>query len=347
MANIKEVAEQCGVSTATVSRILNNKPSAVKPETRAHVLQVMRRLNYRPSAAARGLRSQRMNAIGLIAKSGPQQSPGVDPFFGPILDGVLRACRQADHKTIVFLEETWEAVDDRIDLFLDGSCDGFLLVLPRAANGLAAALRQEGTPFVAVGQGVPGWDSSVVSVDNLSVGKMATRHLLQCGHRRIACLGGSADLMSSALRLQGYREALQEAGVPANEALIMPGAYRISSGYDNARALIERCGPSERPTALFCADDWIALGALRALAEMGIRVPDEVSVVGVNDGLEAATAHPPLTTVRQPLHLIGERATEELLRKIKTKSAEGGGPPEEVLLPGELVARDSVGPPLF
>jgi LacI family transcriptional regulator len=347
MPNIKEIAEQCGVSTATVSRILNNKHSAIKPETRAHVLQVVHRLNYRPNATARGLRAQRMNAIGLIAKSGPWQSLGVDPFFGPILDGVLRASRQADHKTIVFMEDSWEAVDDRIDMYLDGSCDGFLLVLPREANELAAALRRQGTPFVGIGQGVLGYESSVVAVDNIGVGYMATHCLIQHGHQRIAYLSGPPDQASSSLRLQGYRQALREAGITEDESLIVSGAYRVSTGRDNARIVMERFNPRERPTALFCADDWIALGALRTLAEMSLRVPEQVSVIGVNDGLEAATANPPLTTVRQPLRRIAELATEELVAQLKGRRAQDTVRYEEVLLPGELVTRETVGPSCF
>jgi LacI family transcriptional regulator len=345
MPNIKEIAEQCGVSTATVSRILNNKESAIKPETRAHVLQVVRKLNYRPNATARGLRARRMYAVGLIAKSGPPQSLEVDPFFGPILDGVLRTCRQADHKTIVYMEDAWDAVDNRIDMYLDGSCDGFLLVLPREADGLAAELQRQGTPFVCIGQGNSGWNSSVVAVDNIGVGEMATRHLLQYGHRRIAYLSGSTDLASSRLRLQGYRKALREASVTEDEALIVSGEYRVSAGYDNTRTLMERIGDPRRPTALFCADDWIALGALRALADLGIRVPEQMSVIGVNDGMEAATANPPLTTVRQPLRLIAQYATDELLGQLKKVRLPEAVRQEEILLPGELISRATVGPP--
>lgn len=339
MRSINDVAEECGVSTATVSRILNGNPKGASEATRLRVRNAALRLGYQPSAVARGLRVQRMNTLGIVRGHPAENTLGPDPHFGAILDGVLAACREADQRTLLFSDDQWAKIDSRASRYCDGQCDGFILIIPPRDSILVATLLQRALPFVSVGCSLPGLECSYVAVDNVRVGHTATTYLLDAGHRRIAHLCGSDDHQSSPLRLQGYRRALEERDLVADESLILPGEYKEISGYDSTCRLMSR-PERERPTALFCADDWIALGALRALKEMDIDVPQDVSVIGVNDGLEAASASPPLTTVRLPLRMTGKLATELLLSDIELSRGSG----KEILLPIELIERATVCP---
>jgi LacI family transcriptional regulator len=229
---------------------------------------------------------------------------------------------------------------DNIALYSDGRCDGLLFVAPPATCPVLSALQQNGMPFVVIGDLPPGSDISGVDVNNREAARSLVKLLVEQGHRRIAILCGDSELSSTVQRLQGYRDAIAEAYIAVEETLVRPCGYNATAGYAHVVELM-RLPQSLRPTALFCSNDNIALGALQAIKKLKMRVPRDISVVGFDDLPAAAETSPPLTTVRQPLRLLGERATEALLARI----ADPGLPGLKEYLPTDLIVRNSVAPP--
>ncbi len=335
---IKDLAKACGVAPSTVSYVLNNGPRAVHPQTRERVLEAVRRLDYHPSAVARGLSRKRMDTIGVVM--GYWSSPDIDPYVGSILGGILTVAQRRRQSTTLFMERSWPDALENVRHYCDGRCDGLLLVAPTVENAVLPVLKLREIPFVVISDVPPDPDISCVDVDNRAAAREMTRYLIKQGHRRIALLRGHADLSSAIERLQGYREALAEADIPCDEGLMPAGQYNQPTGYERAQRLM-RLPEARRPTALFCCNDYIALGALRGLKELGLRVPQDVSVVGFDDVPLAAATQPSLTTVRQPLRRIGTRAAEILLSQIQ----EGAANARREVLPTKLMLRDSVAPP--
>lgn len=340
MTSIKDVARESGVSTATVSRIINNQPKAATDKTRQNVLDTMRRLNYRPSAVARGLSCRRMNTLGVVFVSTLRSVLAADSYYARILDGVLVASKQAHQKTLLYFEDTWAEAHRNLSSYSDRQCDGLILLGPVVSPAFFETLQNHRVPFVVTGGSPVAPDVSMVAMDDPNAGYQSTAYLLEQGHRRIAYLPGDDAMLSSSRRLQGYRQALEAWHVPFDDQLTPAGTYGPESGFTRAQALWRR-PPASRPTALFCGDDWIALGALNGLRELGVRVPEDVSLVGVNDSFEAERVHPLLTSVRQPSQQIGQRLVELLLAQMADRTQ----PALHQLYPGELIVRDSVAPP--
>lgn len=337
---IKDLAKASGVSSATVSYVLNNGPRPVHLKTRERVLEAIRRLNYHPNAVARGLSRRRMNTLGIVSPF--DIFPTVNYYFVTVLHGVLRVAMQRKQNTSVFVGSEWADVQHSLPTFTDGRCDGLLLVGVPNNSAIISALTQWDVPFVLLSDVSEEPAVSSVDIDNVGAAEQVTEYLLGLGHRRIALLSGEAEVNSARLRRQGYQQMLAKAGISADPALTPPGGYFEASGYARAMELM-RLPEKQRPTALFCGDDEIALGALRALKALGLRVPEDVSVCGFDDIPPAAIADPPLTTVRQPLAQLGERATEILLTQID-ENAPGG---QKEVLPAELIVRASVACPAF
>jgi DNA-binding LacI/PurR family transcriptional regulator len=339
MTTIKHVAKACGVSVATVSGVLNNTPDAAGPETRARVLDMIRQMNYSPNAVARGLSSRRMDTIGVVMDYSGWGSLVADQHLGPIIDGVIGQCSRLRQKMLLYTE-SWSDAIAKLPSFCDGFCDGLLLIVPMVSDDFFGELGRRRTPFVIIGDYRSEPDLSAVDVDNVDAGRQLTNHLLDLGHKRIAMLRGEETHQSSWLRAQGYRNALEERGRRYEVALDIRGGYNAEAGRACALKLLEM-PPSQRPTAIFCGDDRIALGVLEVLKERGINVPGEMSVVGINDSQEAAQGHPALTTLRQPGRAIGERAVDMVRAQIVKKEGEGS----KIALPGTVVIRETSGPP--
>jgi LacI family transcriptional regulator len=337
MTTIRDVAKACGVSVATVSGVLNNTPDAAGPETRRRVLAMIRQMNYSPNAVARGLSHRRMNTIGVVLDYNGWGSLITDQHLGPIVDGIVARNSRLRQKTLLYTEPWAEAISN-IPSYCDGLCDGLLLIVPIVPDEFFRQMFQRRTPFVIIGDHRMEADLSTVDLDNIDAGRQITRHLIALGHRRIATLRGNDDHQSSSLRAQGYRVALEENGIAYDPTLDLHGTYNVDSGYENTMTLLDRPRDS-RPTGLFCEDDRIALGALDALKERGVRVPEEMSVVGINDSVEGSTSDPPLTTLRQPGQEIGESAVD-LLRAQITGEQEAGC---KIALPGKLIIRSTTG----
>jgi DNA-binding LacI/PurR family transcriptional regulator len=261
-----------------------------------------------------------------------------DTYFGHMLEGILTRSRDRQQKTLLYIEQDWAQASAAITKFSDRQADGLLLIIPLGADDLLTVLEQRGVPFVIIGDSRPEPGLATVDVDNVEAGRMATQCLIDAGHRRIAHISGPPQNVSSGERLQGYKQALNTAGITVDPLMIIEGNYRIESGYDGTNILL-KLPDSVVPSAIFCADDPTAFGALNCLAERGIKVPEEMSVIGVNGGQDAMDKG--LTTLRQPFEDIGSSATDVLLEMIDTGTSTG----KKIILPPTIVSGHTVGPP--
>jgi DNA-binding LacI/PurR family transcriptional regulator len=331
---IRDVATRAGVSHQTVSRVINDSPR-VTEATRERVLSAIRDLSYVPSPMARGLISNQTRSIGVVADDIS------DHFFARVVAGAEAEARRRGYYLMIGSVEPDDDEAGYLRLMLERRVEGLILArpsVPLTPDDLQAA-RSAGVPLVTVGstnpQGVP-----VVDVDNRQGGYDATRYLLQEGHRRIATIVGPSGWPSAVARLEGYRQALREAAVAEEPELVeYASSWSLESGQAAAAGLLGRRADF---TAVFAHSDLIALGAIRELRNVGLRVPEDVSVVGYDDLPVAGYVEPALTTVHQPMREVGARAAGFVLDQI----AGGAAPaPEAHLLPAVLVARQSVRPP--
>ncbi|HEY3328591.1 MAG TPA: LacI family DNA-binding transcriptional regulator [Capsulimonadaceae bacterium] len=307
MFTIKDVARRSGVSTATVSYVLNNGPRVVRPHTRERVLNAVKELNYRPSAVARGLNSKRMDTIGVVMLD-TVKSPLDHLYYRTTINGIVDALSPRKKSVTLFNGNLWRDEQQTIPTFCDGRCDGLIVFLANESSDLLPALKSQPIPFVVVGE--CGTDPTVsnIDIDNVKAARLVVDHLIACGHRRIAFFMGDDDLMSSSERYRGYRDALAAAGLDFDPALVVPGLYDQQSGYERAVNILPQIAPV--PTAIFACSDLIALGVIDALRERGMAIPGDMSLAGI-DGL-ATPAYPAytLTTVDQHLAALGATAAE-------------------------------------
>ncbi len=335
-ATIRDVAARAGVSHQTVSRVINHNPN-VAHLTRERVLAAIRELGYVPSPMARGLISNRSHSLGVVADDIS------DGFFARAVAGAEIEARRRGYYLMIASVEPDDDELGYLRLMLERRVEGLILArpsVPLAPADLRAA-RDAGVPLVAVGSsGLTGFP--IVDVDNRQGGYDATRHLLERGHSRIATIVGPREWPSAAARLEGYRHALREAGVVEEPALVENASdWGLESGRAGAARLLER---GSGFTAVFAHSDLIALGAIRQLRESGLRVPDDVSIVGYDDLPVADYVDPALTTVHQPMHEVGAVAARLLLDQITGGVAPAPG---SRLLPAVLVVRQSVASPRF
>lgn len=328
---IRDVAERAGVSHQTVSRVINHH-QLVSPATRQRVEQAIRELEYVPSPIARGLISNRTHSIGLVS------SDFSDHFFAQVASGAeMEARRRGYYLVIASVEEDAET-DERgyLRLMVERRVEGLIVARPKLPISLDQASRGL-VPVVAIGsREAPGL--TVVDVDNRRGGRDAVGFLLRRGHRQIATITGPMEWLSSHARLEGYRDALRDAGVSYDPSLVeqAPG-WALADGQTAMARLLDRRVPF---TALFAYSDLVAIGAIKEMRARGLRVPEDVSVVGYDDIPVAAYVDPPLTTVRQPMREVGERAASLVLDGIGGEATGG-----VQLLPARLVARGSVTEP--
>ena len=328
MATIREVAESAGVSYATVSHVINNT-RVVSQETRERVLAAMAALNYRPNALARSLRQGKTNTMGLVLPD------SANPFFAEISRSIEDAAFKKGYS--VFLCNT-ELDTNRelfyVDVLSKKQVDGIIFVAAGdQADSLDFLLRQD-MPVVMIDRDLPNVEVDAVLTDHQLGGFLATRHLIELGHRRIACIAGPSSITPSAQRITGYRQALEQASLPYDEGLILRGDYHAQSGMEITHAILKM---NPRPTAIFALNDLMALGALRAAAEDGYSVPKDLAIVGYDDLELAQFTNPPLTTIAQPKREIGAQAVNLLVDRISRKSIS----PSRLILAPELIVRRS------
>jgi DNA-binding LacI/PurR family transcriptional regulator len=325
-----DVAKLAGVSHQTVSRVINGSPQ-VRPATRERVLTAMRELDYRPNSAARALVTGRSRTLGVVSFD--------TTLYGPA--STLYAIERAAHDAGYFIMTVSLEALDRASVLsavnrlrLQG-VDGILVIAPLEGAGDALVALPRDFPLVAVEAG-PAEALPVVAVDQFAGAELATRHLLELGHPTVAHIAGPDDFLEAALRTDGWRSTLEAAGAAA-PAPVLVGDWSPRSGYELGRQLLEVA----QPTAIFVANDQMALGVLRALHEADYEIPRQVSVVGFDDIPEAAYYSPPLTTVRQEFREIGSRSLRLLLDMME---ASGDGPPSPPLVAPELILRSSTAP---
>jgi LacI family transcriptional regulator len=314
---------------ATVSKVLNNR-YGVAASTYAHVQQVIAELGYEASLVAQSLRNHQTNVIGILVAD-------LEPFSTELLKGAADAIRGTGFELVIYSaggrtdeHEGWER---RYLSRLSGTLiDGAILVTPTIVEV------DYGAPFVAVDPHTGFSQMPTIDADNLRGGHLATEHLIGLGHKRIAMLTGRHDLQSSLLREQGYRQAMGKAQLDIDERLVQPGEYHFDPARDSARQMLSS---SEPPTAVFAANDTSALAILAVAAELGFRVPQDLSVVGFDNIPESALSTPALTTVEQPIRLMGYRAVEMLIELIRGRTLEE----THLTLDTRLVVRASTSAP--
>ncbi|WP_324716763.1 LacI family DNA-binding transcriptional regulator [Carboxydochorda subterranea] len=328
---IKEIAAKLGLSASTVSRALNH-PEMVAPETRVRVEAAVRRHRYRPSTIARSLRVRNSQTIGLIL------ADITNPFHAELARAV-EAIARARGFTVILSNSDEDSERERASLetLLSWRVRG-LIIAPCGRNQdlLQESLRT-GIPVVQVDRVIEGLEADAVLVDNRAGARMAVEHLLELGHRRVAHVAGSLHLTTGARRLEGYRQAMAAGGMAPDEAMVAVGDFREEGGY---RATLELFGHSANrnlPTALFVANNEMAAGAIRALGELGLSVPEDVSFVCFDDSRWARLMRPSLTVVAQPVGDMGRTAAELLLRRIES----GRQQPTTYTLQPSLVKRQS------
>lgn len=330
---IRDVAGRAGCSVSSVSLVLNGKDEGLSPALRARVLEAAKSLKYRPNQLAVSLVKRRSKSIGLVV---PDIS---NLFFAKLVRVVGERCRERGFNIILS-----DSADDarrelrNVEVLLDLDVDGVLLCsaartgLDEAAR-ILAALERRGLPYCVVDRYFRDLPAHVCSVDHYETGRIATRALLEAGHRRIACLSGPSHLEVTQSRLQGYRDALADFGLAFEPGLVFPGDFGWEAALGQVEALI-RSGA----TGLFASNDLSALGVLRGLYDRGLRVPDDLSLVGVDDSDFALLAAVPLTSVRQPVEELGRLAVDRVLKQVEGESLRA----ETLLVKPELVSRDSV-----
>ena len=346
IATQKDVARRAGVSQSTASLVLNGNATMLRiaDETRERVELAARELRYHPNAVARGLLRGRMNTIGVVMASADLdfESPA-GSYCGSVITGILDVAVKRGQFVVLFPGGVWSDVRNSLPSYCDGRSDGLLLIAPPENSDITAMLLETHLPLVLIGDQSDDPRVTSVDVDNAAATQSLMTYLLELGHRRIAALRWSGFPYSVMLRLQGYREALEEYGIMEKDQQIIAADWSedwYHSFLQPIRDLMSKPA-TERPTALFCFNDIIAINAIRILQEMGLRVPEDVSVVGFDDTREASTLQPPLTTVRQAPRLIGKRAAELLLSQIQDDAPPGS----KEFIGTELVIRGSAGPP--
>jgi DNA-binding LacI/PurR family transcriptional regulator len=319
-----DVAQRAGVSHQTVSRVLNDA-AAVRPQTRDAVLKAIGELGYRRNQAARALVTRRSGLIGVI----------VDELalYGPAstVSSIAQAAREAGYGITLDLlwDITGSSVATAFEHQLSQAVEAVVLVAAHGRMPDAAALQGLSVPVIAL-DGFLGPDAPTAGVDQRAGGVMATRHLLELGHRNIAHVSGPGDWPQATARLGGFLEAMAEAGIEPGP--VVTGDWSPRAGYEACQRVLDEL-PSV--TAVFVANDQMAMGALRALAEAGRAVPDDVSIVGFDDIPEASFAQPPLTTIRQDFAALGREAVRLVVGAIADEA------PPTTLVPPRLVVRES------
>jgi LacI family transcriptional regulator len=329
---IRDVAGRAGVSPATVSRVINGRPD-VSEELRETVMKVVRELGY---SSGRGSQVGGMGRTGLVGVTTPLIHHS---YFSEILAGATEAAYEQELAMV--LSPTFHEHDREVSLMerlARGMTDGALLILPEESNDELSTLHEQGYPFVivdphtAIDERVP-----TVSANNTSGAREATAHLLGLGHRQIGIITGPTGWIATEERLSGYRGARADAGLLSDPTLQLESNFRDNGGYEATMALMKRPDP---PTAIFAFNDMMAIGVLHAARDLGLRVPEDLSIVGFDDTFEASIMRPALTTVRQPLAEMGRMAVTQLVRLLQNRRIEA----LHVQLETKLVLRESTAP---
>ncbi|MEO1440678.1 MAG: LacI family DNA-binding transcriptional regulator [Chloroflexota bacterium] len=329
---LEDIGKLAGVSRATVSRVVNNHPN-ISPEVRQRVQNIIEETGYQPNLAARQLASNRSDIIGLVIPNSVQ-SLFMDPYFARLIQGIAQACNANDQTLSLFLIED---NDDEKRMFKrllgNGLLDGLVFAAVGKNDSFLPQLQSSTMTFILVGRfenmdGIP-----YIDADNVHGAAAATEHLIGMGYQRIAMVGSGKN-NAGAERYEGYRQALVTRNRAPDANLYAMGDFTQVSGYETLQTLLPH-----NPDAVFAASDEMAVGAIRAIEEAGLRVPEDIAVVGFDDVPTAVAIAPQLTTIRQPIQEMGALATETLLEIISGDITE----PQQTILDTALIIRESCG----
>lgn len=327
MATIYQVAERAGVSLSTVSRVLNGRKT-VNAQLREKVEKAVQELNYRPSSVARSLANNRTDSIGVLV------AELHTPFFGEMMQAIEMTLRSQDKHVIISVgHNDLEKELDAVEFLISRNCDALILHSEAMSDEDLMKL-QTRLPISLINRHVPELDKACFCLDNEAGGYRATQHLLAQGHRDIAYISGPACKADAMQRLAGHKRALQEAGVAFADAYHFEGRFKEEDGIEGLKTLLAR---DIEFTALVCANDWMASGAMSCARDLGLRLPEDLSIVGFDDVVIAHHVYPKLTSVCNPIYQMGEMAAKCILNQVYNQKHQ-----LQHLYDAELVVRDSV-----
>jgi len=332
---ISDVARTAGLSIATVSRVLSGY-EFVSEATRKRVMEAVEQLGYVANLPARRLAGGRSRTIGLLV-------PNLDNgYVGTITLGIDKVLSRINCDLVLYASHHQPSKETYyVHTIVNGITEGLLLIAPQYTNTYLDMLRAHDFPYVFIDQSEPTENSSIVEAENYQGAYEATRYLCNLGHRRIAFIMGALNVQSARERLRGYTAALIDCNIPLQQNLILEGNYQQQGGYEAAKHVLNNVDPP--PTAIFASNDISAFGAMDAVREHGLSIPDQISIIGFDDVPQASLVYPKLTTVRQPLEQMGQIAAETLMERIKDK----GCPPQRITLATQLILRDTCAPCLL
>jgi len=328
--NMHDIARRAKVSIGTVSNVINETVSVREP-SRQRVLDAIKALGYHRSQLARGLRRDFTNMIGMII-------PDItNPFFPALVRAAEDVAYAHGYRLVLCNSDNNSAKEATYLTELQSYLPAGLLLIPAVDSQLREQPMRNGrpTPTVCIDRKPQGWKCDTIYAGNESGGYAATLHLIDHGHRRIAVIGGPSHLSNARERVRGFRRALKDAGIELPEAYVKTGKFDRTSGLEAGLVLLR---PESRPTAIFAANDLMAMGAMLAMRELGLRCPEDVSIVGFDNLEIVELLQPPLTTIQQPVYTLGINAAELLIQRISGSTE----PPKDIVLETELIRRGSV-----
>jgi DNA-binding LacI/PurR family transcriptional regulator len=332
---LEDVAKQAGVSLATVSRVVNDYPH-VSAKVRQQVQDVIDQLGYNPNYIARSLATQRTGNIGLVFPNSIHNF-FTDPYYPRLTEGIAHACNENDYTLSLFIFHTEELEKKLIPRLTGGGLvDGIIVQSTGIDDDVLFEIKEGNVPFLVAGRPLNLEDAHYIDVDNVAGAYNVVAHLIQNGRTSIGMITGAMNTAAGLDRLQGYKRALADRNIPVDDSKIAQGNFTEESGYYGAKTLITGNGAID---AIFSASDTMAVGALKALREQSLSVPEDIALVGFDDLPPAKSVVPSLTTIRQPIRRFGIKAVEMLIDIINN----GQTTPQQMILSTELIVRESCG----
>jgi len=329
---LEDIARLSGSSRSTVSRVINGD-SNVSDATREKIMEVIREVNFQPNLAARGLAVGRVSVVGLVIPMGVS-AIFTDPFFPLLIQGVSSGCNSKDYSVMLWLAEPDYERRMISKMMYNGLVDGVIVSSMLMDDPIVKALAESKLPFILIGRHPTNDDISYIDLDNQKSASDAVSYLVNMGRQRVATISGPRNMIVGQDRLQGYKNALAQHEMPLDEQLIVEGDFTEEGGYLAMRSLL-----AAKPDAVFVASDSMAMGAMRAIQEKGLRIPQDVAVIGFDDIASSSRSTPTLSTVRQPIHEMGTKAAEVIIEMILNPGME----PQKIVLETGLVLRESTG----
>jgi LacI family transcriptional regulator, galactose operon repressor len=329
---LEDIARRSGSSRSTVSRVINGD-SNVSDATRKKIMEVIKEVNFQPNMAARGLAVGRVNVVGLVIPMGVS-AIFTDPFFPLLIQGVSSECNALDYSVMLWLAEPEYERRMISKMMYNGLVDGVIVSSMLMDDPIVKALAIGTLPFILIGRHPTNENVSYVDMDNLKSAFNAVQHLINMGRQRVATISGPGNMIVGQDRLQGYKDALVQNQIPLEESLIVEGDFTEEGGYQAMLSLL-----AGQPDAVFVASDSMAMGAMRAIQAKGLRIPQDVALIGFDDIATSCRLTPTLSTVRQPIQEMGAKAAAAIIDRIHHPDRQ----PKKIVMESSLVLRESTG----